>query len=86
VTDGAPDDRVSGGTLVGVGCLTGFAGFFAGAMVAVLIGKIVGFFTKCTAVEGTPACNWHWFALAGGVIGLITMPTISIWRLKGRRS
>jgi hypothetical protein len=86
MADGDPNDRVPAEALVGVGCLTAMSGFFGGGMIAVLIAKLVGFFTKCQAADGTPACNWHVFALIGGVIGLIVLPTISIWRLKGRRS
>ena len=84
--DTVSDDAVPTIAVVGLGCMTAVSGFFGGAMVAVLIGKIVGFFTKCQATEGTPACNWHIFALIGGAIGLVVLPTISIWRLKGRRS
>lgn len=86
MADGDPNDRVPAGALVGVGCLTAMSGFFGGGMIAVLIAKLVGFFTKCQATDGTPACNWLMFALIGGAIGLIVLPTISIWRLKGRRS
>jgi len=82
VTEG----RVPLSAQIGIGCLTAFAGFFGGGMVAVLIAKIVGFFTKCQAVDGTPACNWHWYALVGGAIGFVGLPALSIWRLNGRRS
>jgi hypothetical protein len=86
VDERGTDDRVPTSAVVGVGCLTAIGGFFAGGMIAVLIAKIVGFFTRCQAMEGTPACNWHVYAAIGCVIGFISLPTISIWRLKGRRS
>jgi len=82
----SPDDRVPASALVGVGCLTGFAGLFGGGMIAVLIAKFVGSVRGCEPLEGTPACDWHIFAAAGMLIGVILLPTISIIRLKGRRS
>ncbi len=58
------------------------AGFFSGGMVAVLIGKIVGGLTGCTPAQGLPACNWHYYALIGGIIGAVTLPSLTIWRLR----
>ena len=72
-------------TLIGVGCLTAFSGFFAGGMIGVLIGKIVGSLRGCEPAEGTPACSWGTYALAGMICGMLVFPTISIIRLKGRR-
>jgi hypothetical protein len=73
-------------TYIGVGCFTAFVGFWGGAMIAVFIGKIVGSARGCEPMEGTPACHWHLFALAGMIAGVVLLPTISIIRLKGRRS
>ena len=72
--------------LAGVGCLTAVAGFFGGAMIGVLIAKIVGSIRGCQPVEGAPACEWFGFAFYAGLVGLVLLPTISIIRLKGRRS
>lgn len=80
------EDRVPVGAVVGVGCLTAVAGFFSGGMTAVLIGKAVGFFQGCTPMEGTPACDWHVYAAIGCIFGFITLPAISIYRLRSRRS
>jgi hypothetical protein len=80
------DTQPSASSLVGVGCLTAFAGLFGGGMVAVFIGKLVGSLRGCQPVEGTPACDWTAYALVGMLVGMLTLPTISIMRLKSRRS
>jgi hypothetical protein len=68
---------------IGVGCFTVVTGFFSGAMIAVLVGKFVGTVRRCTPPEGLPACDWHLFALVGGLIGAITLPFLAIARLRG---
>jgi hypothetical protein len=80
------DDAVPASTVVGVGCFTAFAGLFAGGMIAVLIAKMVGSIRGCQPIEGTPACEWHRFVAVGMIVGVLTLPTVSIIRLKGRRS
>jgi hypothetical protein len=67
---------------VGVGCLTAVGGFFSGAMIGVFVGKVVSEVTRCPIAEGLPACNWQWFAGWGGVIGLVTLPALVLWRLR----
>jgi hypothetical protein len=70
---------------LGVGCLTTFAGFFSGGMIAVLIGKIVGSAQGCKPPEGLPACNWWVYAGIGAVIGALTLPVLALRRLNRRR-
>ena len=70
---------------VGVGCITTFAGFFSGGMVAVLIGKFVGSMQGCRPPEGLPACNWWVYAGIGAVIGAITLPVGVLLLLNRRR-
>jgi hypothetical protein len=69
-------------TYVGVGCFTAFAGWWSGAMIAVLVGKIVGAIQRCPAGERGEPCNWHLYALAGAVIGAITLPMLALRRLR----
>ncbi len=57
-------------------------GFFSGAMIGVLIGKFVGMARKCTPDPGLPVCDWHLFALAGGVVGMLSLPALVLWRLR----
>ena len=67
---------------VGVGCVTAVAGLFSGAMFAVLIAKIVGGIRKCPTLEHGAPCDWHIYAGVGAVIGLVTLPTIALRRLR----
>jgi len=69
---------------IGVGCLTTFAGFFSGGMLAVLIGKFVGSVQGCKPPEGLPACNWWVYAGIGAIFGVLTLPVLALWRLNKR--
>ena len=72
---------------IGVGCFTVVTGFFSGAMIMVFVAKIVGTATKCVPPDGLPACDWHLYAGAGGVLGALSLPVIAIQRLmKGHRA
>jgi hypothetical protein len=55
-------------------------------MIGVLIAKFVGAAQKCVPTEGLPACNWHIYALVGGVIGFVTLPSLVLWRLTRNRA
>lgn len=67
-----------------MGCLTAMVGLFGGAMIAVLIAKIVGALRGCTPEPETGApCNWFMFAVCGAAIGLIAIPTVAILRMRG---
>jgi hypothetical protein len=67
---------------IGVGCFTTFIGLFGGAMISVLIAKIVSQALNEPQCEGLPTCNWLTWAARGGVVGMIILPTVSVWRLK----
>ena len=71
---------------IGVGCMTTFAGFFSGGIIAVLIAKFVGSMQGCKPVEGLPACNWWVYAGVGAVLGALTLPVFALIRLNRRRS
>ncbi len=79
-----PDDDISGRRYrnIGVGCFTTFIGFFGGGMISVLIAKIVSQALNEPQCEGLPTCNWLTWAARGGVVGMIILPTVSLWRLK----
>jgi hypothetical protein len=65
-----------------VGCFLAPASFFGGGIIAVLVSKILDHFSGCRAPEGVPSCNWLEFFLVGGLIGLIVLPGVVVWRLR----
>ena len=72
---------------VGVGCLTAVSGMMGSAMIAVLLAKIVGYASGCSADAETGApCDWLTYALRGGLLGLVLVPTIVIRRMRKTRA
>jgi hypothetical protein len=70
------------GRFTALGCLMMVAGFFSGAMVAVLVAKFRGWAIHCQPADAElPACNWEQFAGVGGLIGAVTLPALVFWRL-----
>ena len=69
-----------------VGCLTLVAGMFSGAMIGVLIAKIVGSARNCEPPTGLPACDWHVYAGVGMLIGAVTLPVLALMRLRSSDS
>ena len=69
---------------IGVGCFTTFIGLWSGAMVAVLIGKIVEGLRGAPSCEGLPLCNWNVYAGVGAVIGAVSLPVLALARLRRR--
>ena len=67
---------------VAIGCLTTMAGFFSGGMIAVLVAKVVGILTRCTPARGLPACDWHLYMLAGAALGAVSLPILTLRRLR----
>jgi|SRR5687767_1122138 len=78
----ATEDRTARN--IGVGCFTAFVGLWSGAMVAVLIGKLVEGIRGAPTCEGLPLCNWHVYAAAGAAIGAVSLPILALSRLRGR--
>jgi hypothetical protein len=76
-----PDERPRYGCIVAV---LAVSGFFAGGMIAVAIGKVVSKLQGCTPAPGLPACNHTTYLLVGGIIGVITLPAVAIWRARRR--
>jgi hypothetical protein len=83
--ENSPRTEATAATKIGVGCVTGVAGFFSGGMIAVFIGKIVGSAQGCKPIEGLPACNWWVYAGIGAVIGALTLPVLALTRLNQPR-
>ena len=84
------EDSSSGGSNVTrygcVGCLTLVAGTFSGGMIGVLIAKIVGSARNCEPATGLPACDWHVYAGVGMLIGAVTLPVLTLMRLRSSDS
>jgi hypothetical protein len=67
---------------IGVGCFSIMIGAVSGGMIGVLIGKAVGTANRCVPIEGLPACDWHIYAGWGILIGAVTLPMGTLWRLR----
>jgi hypothetical protein len=51
-------------------------------MIAVLIAKFVGSVRKCQPAADLPACDWHLYAAVGMLIGAVTLPVLTLTRLR----
>ncbi|MGQ0648710.1 MAG: hypothetical protein ACT4P7_14210 [Gemmatimonadaceae bacterium] len=80
--DRSDDEAISFGRRIGLGCFAVFVGTWSGAMVAVLIGKLIESAKKAPGCEGLPLCNWYIYAMAGAAIGALSLPTLVFWRLR----
>ena len=67
---------------LGVGCFTGFMGFWSGGMFGVLLAKIVDAATRAPSCPGIPSCNWAAYFGAGALIGALPLPTLVLMRLR----
>ena len=54
-------------------------------MIGVLVGKIAGNVRRCVPIEGTPACDWYYFAAAGMILGATTLPILVLRRLNRKQ-
>ncbi len=79
-TDGAPWSRT-----LAIGCFMAPLGFFSGGMVAAFLSKLVAYVTHAKACDGVPACNWLEFTVVGGVIGMLSLPTLVMWALRSAK-
>ncbi len=71
---------------LGVGCITLFAGFFGGGMIAVLLAKVVGGMRSCAADADTGApCDWFTYMAIGACAGAVCLPAIALWRMRRGR-
>ena len=71
---------------LGVGCFSVIAGFAGGAMIAVLIAKLVGAVARCPVEPETGApCNWFTYAVFGAIAGAIVLPSLTISSLRRAR-
>ena len=74
-------------TYLGVGCLTAVIGLVAGGMIAVLVAKFVGAAQGCVLDKETGApCDWTSYWTWGARIGVILLPSLTLWRLRRSRA
>jgi hypothetical protein len=78
----ADEESIDLGRTIGVGCFSLFVGAWSGAMVAVLVGKIVAGVRKAPSCEGLPICDWYVYAGIGAAVGAISLPILVLRRLK----
>lgn len=78
---GTSDVEIARARRIGIGCFSTFVGFWSGGMIGVLIGKVAGNFRRCEPIEGTPACDWYYFAAVGMILGAVTLPVLVLRRL-----
>ena len=78
---GTTDAEIAQSRRIGIGCFATFIGFWSGGMIGVLVGKVAGNVRRCVPIEGTPACDWYYFAAAGMILGAITLPVLVLRRL-----
>jgi hypothetical protein len=64
-----------------IGCFMIPIGGVSGAMVAVLVSKIVAFFMKAPSCSGIPTCDWYVYAGVGALLGALTLPVLVTRRL-----
>jgi len=67
---------------LGVGCFSAFVGFWSGGMVGVFISFAIEFLTRAPRCQGLPSCDWGYWATGGAWVGVITLPALTLWRLR----
>lgn len=68
--------------VVAIGCFMAWIGGLSGAMVAVLISKLVGWMGRAPSCDGIPSCDWYIYAGVGGAIGALTLPWLVVSALR----
>ncbi len=63
-----------------IGCFMTPLGLMSGAMVGVLVSKIVAWLTNAPMCPEIPTCNWYVYAGWGALLGL-TLPVIVLYLL-----
>ena len=67
---------------IGVGCFSAFIGFVSGGMIGVFFSWAWAFLSRAPKCAGIPSCDWGYWATAGAWIGMITLPVLTLWRLR----
>ncbi len=67
---------------VGIGCFMAWVGGLSGAMIAVLVSKMVAYLTRAPRCDGIPTCDWYIYAAVGAGIGALTLPWLVVSALR----
>jgi hypothetical protein len=51
-------------------------------MIAVFVAKFVGSLRNCEPAADLPACDWHVYAAVGMLIGAVSLPVLTLTRLR----
>ena len=68
--------------VVAIGCFMAWIGGLSGAMVAVLLSKLVAYVTRAPQCDGIPTCDWYIYAAVGAGIGALTLPWLVVSALR----
>ncbi|AHG91133.1 hypothetical protein J421_3596 [Gemmatirosa kalamazoonensis] len=74
-------ERQGGPPKTAIGCFMVPIGAVSGSMIAVLLSKIVAYFTKAPTCPDIPTCDWHVYAGIGALLGALTLPMLVLRRL-----
>ena len=77
----AQSEPQSGPPKAMIGCLMVPVGAVSGAMIAVLLSKIVAYFMKAPSCPDIPTCDWYIYAGIGALLGALSLPALVIRRL-----
>jgi hypothetical protein len=67
-----------------IGCLMVPVGAVSGAMIAVLVSKMVAAILKAPSCPDIPTCDWYVYAGVGAVLGALSLPALVLRRLLHR--
>ena len=67
---------------IAIGCVMAWIGGISGAMVGVLVSKIVQQAIKAPVCDGIPTCDWYIYAAVGGTFGALSLPWLVVSALR----
>ena len=84
MAEGGSAEEVSGcWGRAGFGCAMVLGGWFGGGILAIMVLKILSFFTRVGNCSDLPVpCQWYKFAFAGAIIGAIVLPAGAAWQAR----
>ena len=68
--------------VVAIGCFMAWIGGFSGAMIGVLVSKMVAWLSRAPRCDGIPTCDWYIYMLIGGALGALTLPWLVVSALR----